>query len=213
MAYRSLKLSDLLRNAPLVCLTSAVLLSMEGFGWSYLAQTNDTLHAILMACVVSGTGLVGLVAAFVGAERRQDPRYSVRSGAWVAQVLAVLMMLPGIMLAADSIAFPAQVADVRAYLASEEHAADLLSMRQAQSHQEAADAAANLARGTIPSRAAFDLGAAIAACFLYMANMWAASALWRAKPETKTERARREARAAKSPRRPKDVRGQLKIAQ
>lgn len=210
---RSLKITDLLRNAPLVVFTSGVLLSMEGFGWSYLAQTNDALHAMLMACVVSGTGLVGLIASYVSAERRQDPRHSVRGGAWVAQLLAVVMMLPGIVLAADSIAFPAQVADVRAYLTSEEHTADLLSMRQAQSHQEASDAAANLARGTIPARAAFDLGSTIAAAFLYMANMWAASALWRAKPETKTERTRREARAAKSPKRPKDVRGQLKIAQ
>lgn len=194
---RSLKTQDLLRNAPLVCLTSGVLLSMEGFGWSYLAQTNDFLHACLMAAVVSGTGLVGLVASYVGAERRQDPRPNIRRGALVAQFLAVVMMLPGIVLAADSIAFPMQVADARSYLASEEHAADLRAQALAQGQQEMNEVSANLARGTIPTRASFDLGATIAAAFLYMANMWAASALWRAKPETKTERQRREARVRK----------------
>ena len=209
---RSLKLTDLLRNAPLVVLTSAVLLAMEGFGCSYLAQTNDALHAVLMALVVSGTGLVGLVASYVGAERRQDPRHSVRGGAWVAQVLAVIMMLPGITLAADSLAFPTQVALARAYLGSEEHAADLQAQRLAQGSQEMAEVAANLSRGTIPTRATFDPGAVIAATFLYMANMWAASALWRAKPETATERKRREARAARLAKRPKDIRKQLKIA-
>lgn len=207
---RSLKLSDLLRNAPLVILTSAVLLAMEGFGWSYLVQTNDQLHAMLMAMVISGTGLVGLVAAYVGAERRLDPRPSVRHSAKVAQLLAIIMMLPGIMLAADSLAFPAQIAAARTYLASEEHTADLQAQSLAQGQQEMREVAEKLSRGTIPARAAFDLGSAIAAAFLYMANMWAASALWRAKPETKTERARREAHARQS-RRPKDVRKALKV--
>lgn len=209
---RSFKTQDLLRNAPLVVLTSGVLLSMEGFGWSYLAQTNDFLHACLMAAVVSGTGLVGLVASYVGAERRQDPRHHVRRGAWVAQFLAIIMMLPGIMLAADSIAYPMQVADARAYLASEEHRADLQAQSLAQGQQEMREVAENLSRGTIPSRARFDLGAAIAAAFLYMANMWAASALWRAKPETATERKRREARARRLAKRPRDIRSHLHVA-
>jgi len=208
---RSLKITNLLRNAPLVALTSAVLLSMEGFGWSYLVQTNDLLHAMLMAMVVSGTGLVGLVASYVGAERRQDPRQGVRNSAWVAQVLAVIMMLPGIVLAADSLAFPAQVADARTYLASEEHTADLQAQRLAQGAQEMAEVSANLSRGNVPTRASFDLGAVIAAAFLYMANMWAASALWRAKPETATERKRREAKKPRA-KSPKDIRKELKIA-
>lgn len=188
---RSLTKKSAFRNFPLIVTTVTVLLSLEGFGWSYLAQTNDTLHAVLMAVVVSGTGLVGLIAAFVAAERRQDPRKEIRDTAGWAHTLAVVMMFPGMWLASDAIAFPGQIADARAYLASDEHKADLAAQAVAQSQTELNEVAANLARGTIPARAQFDLGAFIAAVFIYLTNSSAAIALWRAKPETPAEAKRR----------------------
>lgn len=202
---RAKRWSQALRNAPLVALTVTVSVSLEAFGWGYIFLTNhersDILGAsiplaLVEAIIVSATGLLAIVASFVAAERRQDARPEQRRSAWVAQFLAVVLIVPPMVKAADSFAFPAQVDAAAAYRASDEYQSNLTNSRSNNVDSLVrAGATAALARGTPPTRSQFDLiwiGSFMWAAFLYGANMIAASTLWRAKPESPAERERRE---------------------
>lgn len=194
-------LREALRNAPLICLTATVSVSLEAFGWGYIFLTN-TRHsdilgvsiplALIEAVIISATGLLALIAAFVAAERRQDPRPSQRRKAWPAQILAVVLILPPAAKAADSFAFPAQLDRWSAYVGSDQHRADVRKASDPTLDSIAQlQAATALSRAVRPTRAEFDLGAWVWAAFLYGSNMLAASLLWRARPETPAEQTRR----------------------
>lgn len=202
-------LAQALRNAPLICLTAIVSLSLEAFGWGYIFLTNTEASTILgitiplalvEALIITATGFLALIAAFVAAERRTDPRLSQRRQATAAQFLAVLLILPPAVKAAEAFAYPAQIDRWEAYMASPQREADEMNARDRSLDSIAQlQAAANMSRAVRPTRAEFDLGAWAWAAFLYGANMMAASLLWRIKPETAAERERRlrSARVAK----------------
>lgn len=207
LARRAKRWAGGLRNAPLVCLTVTVSLALEAFGWGYIFLTNDeTAHiltvtipmALIEATIISASGMLALVAAFVAAERRQDPRPEQRRRAGGAQILAVVLLIPPAIKAAESWAWSSQVRLSHAYAASEQHSVDLENARDMNLDSMARrEAASALAQATVPQRARIDgefFAALLAACFLYGANMLSASALWRAKPETPAERERRERR-------------------
>lgn len=207
-------LKQALRNLPLIMLTVTVSFALEAFGWGYIWLTNDERVQILGAAVpmalvesiiISATGFLALIAAFVAAERQNDPRSEQRRLAFAAQVLAVALLVPPIFKAADAFAFPAQVDVVEAYLQSELYQTDLAQSRdQTLDSIAQRDAAASLQRGVRPTRAQFDLtwiASLVGAAFLYGVNMMAARLLWRAKPETPAERDRRIAAEDKARRR------------
>jgi len=197
-------IEEKLRNAPLIVLTAVVSLTLEVFGWAYIHLTNHAHAEILglsipMATVegviITASGLLALVAAFVAAERRADPRPEIRATAWRAQVLAIVLLAGPTFKAADGFAFPQQQDAAHAFAVSDE----AKSYREivadpASDSQVKADAAAQLARGTPQPRAVMDGTWAMSfvfAAFLYGANMSAAAFLWRVKPETATQRERR----------------------
>lgn len=207
-------LKQALRNLPLISLTITVSIALEAFCWGYIFLTNDEAASILgvrvplaliEATIITATGLLALIASFVAAERRNDPRPEQRRAARAAQALAIALIVPPIFKAADAFAFPAQVDAAIAFAASpaaeafQEIVDDPMSDSQVK-----ASAARALERGTAPTRSQFDLtwiAALAGAAFLYGVNMLAASALWRAKPETPAERDRRIAAEAKAERR------------
>jgi len=203
-----------LRNAPLIALTVTVSIALEAFCWGYIFLTNDEAApilgvevplALIEATIITATGLMALIASFVAAERRNDPRPEQRRAALVAQVLAIALIVPPIFKAADAFAFPAQVDAAAAFAVSEEAQGyrDIIADREADTLAKA-QAAQSLGRATAPTRAQFDMNwiaALLGAAFLYCVNMGAASALWRAKPETPAERDRRLAQEAKAQRR------------
>ncbi len=207
MASRAKRWAKALRNAPLVTLTIIVSLSLETFGWGYIFLTNTDRVAVLAveipmalveAVIITATGLMALVAAFVAAERRTDPRPEQRRKAAWAQALAVALLLPPGIKAAEAMAYTTQVAEAHAYANSDQYDVDLENSRRRDlDSMVVAEFAAKLGRATAPSRTDLSKGsfwaALFAAAFLYGANMLAASMLWRAKPETPAERARREA--------------------
>lgn len=211
---RAKRMAQALRNAPLVVLTFTVGVSLEAFGWGYIFLTNHERSEILgvsislalvEAVIVSATGLLALVAGFVAAERRQDPRPEQRAQAWIAQALAVVLILPPMVKAAESFAFPAQVSAAEAFRQSPQHDALLaLSRDQTADSMVQLQATADLAKGQVPTRAKLDgtyFAALLWAGFLYGLNLLAASCLWRAKPETAAERERRLAEIEKQRRR------------
>lgn len=193
-----------LRNGPLIVLTFTVSLALEAFGWGYIFLTNhghsnvlgvSVPLALVEAIIISATGLMALIASFVAAERRNDPRPEQRRKALGAQILAVALIVPPIGKAADSFAFPAQNDAAAAFATSDEAKAlrEIIADPMADSPTKR-DAAAELGRATAPTRARLDLtwGASLlGAAFLYGVNMMAANLLWRAKPETPAERERR----------------------
>lgn len=207
-------LKQALRNAPLISLTVITSLALEAFGWGYIWLTNhESSHilgvsvpmALVEATIISTTGLMALIASFVAAERRSDPRPEQRRLAIAAQVLAIALILPPIFKAADAFAFPAQVDSAAAFAASQEAQAlrDIVADRMADT-QAKRQAARDLSRATPPARAQFDgtwFVSLLGAAFLYGVNMLAASCLWRAKPETPAERDRRIAAEEKAQRR------------
>jgi len=198
---KSNKLADKLRNAPLIALTAIVSLSLEAFGWGYIFLTNtDTANilgivvplALVEAIIISATGFLALIAAFVAAERRSDPRGSQRRQAFAAQCLALVLLVPPMTKAAEAFAFPAQIDAYEAYIASPQYQADLAKANDNTLDSIAQlQAATSLSRAVRPTRATFDIGAWIWAAFIYGANLLAASLLWRTKPETAAERERR----------------------
>lgn len=201
---KKINLDQALRNLPLIGLTVTVSIALEAFGWGYIFLTNhgrsDILGvsiplALVEATIISATGLTALIASFVAAERRNDPRPEQRRLARGAQILAIALIVPAIMKAADSFAFPAQVDAAAAYRASDQYEADRdNSRRRDLDSLVVAEAAASLAKGIAPTRARLDGTWALSlagAAFLYGVNMMAASVLWRAKPETAAERERR----------------------
>jgi len=207
-------LKQALRNAPLITLTVVASFALEAFGWGYIWLTNDAHTTILgvslkMALVesmiISTTGFLALIASFVAAERRNDPRPEQQRAAMAAQILAVALLIPPVFKAADAFAFPAQVDAARVFASSQE--AEALRaiindpMTDSQIKRESAQA---LAQATVPTRARFDgtwFVSLLGAAFLYGVNMLAASCLWRAKPETPAERDRRIAAQEKAQRR------------
>lgn len=207
-------LKQALRNAPLITLTITVSLALEAFCWGYIFLSNDETASILgvsvplaliEAIIITATGLMALIASFVAAERRTDPRSEQRRAALVAQILAIALIVPPIFKAADAFAFPAQVDAAEAFAISPAAAAfrEIIEDPMADS-QVKRDAADSLERATSPTRAQFDwtwIAALFGAAFLYGVNMMAASMLWRAKPETPAERERRLALEAKAQRR------------
>ncbi len=198
---KSNKLSAHLRNAPLIALTAIVSISLEAFGWGYIFLTNtDTANilglviplALVEAVIISATGLLALIAAFVAAERRSDPRGSQRRQAFATQCLALVLLVPPMTKAAEAFAFPAQIDAYEAYIASPQYQADLAKANDNTLDSIAQlQAATSLSRAVRPTRATFDLGAWAWAAFIYGANLLAASLLWRTKPETPAERERR----------------------
>lgn len=202
--WSSKAIEEKLRNAPLIVLTAVVSITLEVFGWAYIHLTNHAHAEILglsipMATVegviVTASGLLALVAAFVAAERRADPRPEIRATAWRAQVLAIVLLAGPTFKAADGFAFPQQQDAARAFSVSEEAKSyrDIVA-DPASDSQVKADAAAQLSRATPPQRSVMDATWAMSflfASFLYGANMSAAAFLWRVKPETPTQRERR----------------------
>ena len=189
------------RNAPLIALTAIVSIALEAFGWGYIFLTNKATSdilgfsiplALVEAVIISATGILALIAAFVAAERRQDARPIERRKAMGAQILAVILLVPPIVKAAESFAYPAQVDAAHAYRASDQYDAELAASRDPTLDSVARrQALANLQRAVVPARAQFDIGAWLWAGFIYGANMLAATLLWRAKPESPAERDRR----------------------
>lgn len=207
-------LNQALRNAPLIALTVTVSLALEAFGWGYIFLTNHGRSevlgvsvplALVEAIIISATGLMALIAAFVAAERRSDPRPEQRSRALGAQVLAVALIIPPVLKAADSFALPAQADAAAAYRSSDQYQTELENSRRHDLDSAVvALATANLARGIAPRRAVLDFTwfvSLLGASFLYGVNMMAASCLWRAKPETPAERDRRLESAERARRR------------
>lgn len=207
-------LKQALRNAPLVALTITVSVALEAFGWGYIWLVNsERVHilgasvpmALVESAIISATGLMALIAAFVAAERRNDPRPEQRRLAWGAQVLAVALIVPPVFKAADAFAFPAQVAAASAFATSlEADALRAITQDPMADTITKADAARELSRATPPTRAQGGFTwfvCLLGAAFLYGVNMAAASLLWRAKPETPAERDRRLAAEAKAQRR------------
>lgn len=195
------------RNGPLIALTMVVSIGLELFVWGYLFQTNRLEahilgmvipQALIEGVVISAQSLLALVAAFVAAERRIDPRPDQRAAAIVAQFLAVVLLIPPGLKAADGFAYPQQVDGAASFAASDEASAlrQIVADPMADT-QIKREAAQELARATVPTRARIDgtwWACLVFAAFLYGANMAAASMLWRAKPETPAERDRREKR-------------------
>lgn len=208
------KRTQALRNLPLVALTVTVSLALEAFGWGYIWLVNtesvrilgaDIPMALVESTIISATGLMALIAAFVAAERRNDPRPEQRRLAWGAQVLAVALVVPPVFKAADAFAYPAQIAAAAAFASSPEAAAlqEIAADPMADTPSKV-QAARELARATRPARAQGGftwLVCLLGAAFLYGVNMAAASLLWRAKPETPAERERRIAAEDKARRR------------
>ena len=200
-----LKIKSALRNLPLVALTVVVSFALAAFEWAYIWMTNHASVTILgtrvplafnESIIITCAGLLALVAGFVAAERRMDPRPSHRAQAGMAQTLAILLLLPGINMAANSFAYPTQVAEARSYLASAQYQTDMANSRDhTLDSMTVRDAADSLGKAIAPTEARFDLVAWIFAAFLYGTNLMAASFLWRAKPETPAERKRRETQA------------------
>lgn len=205
--------SGWLRNMPLVALTVTVSLAMEAFGWAYIFMTNHETSTILNmvvslalieATIISASGLLALLASFVAAERRNDPRPEVRRSAIYAQVLACALLVGPILKAADGFAYPQQVAAAEAFRNSAQYTEMLAASRDMQADpMERRIARANLERGITPPRAKIDatwFGCFLFAAFLYGCNMAAASLLWRVRSETPAERERRERREAREAR-------------
>lgn len=194
------------RNAPLIVATLTVSVTLEVFGWGYLFLTNHARAvimglqipmALIEGTIITASGLIALIAAFVAAERRADPRPEVRQRHWHAQALAFVMLAAPILKAADGFAFPQQVDAAAAFAASDQAAEFRRVARESTDALERSQAMAELARGIAPTRAKMDgtwFACLLFASFLYMANMLAASLLWRVKPETPGERAARERR-------------------
>lgn len=203
-----------LQNLPLVALTITVSLALEAFGWGYIWMVNtesvrilgvNVPMALVESLIISATGLMALIAAFVAAERRNDPRPEQRRLAWGAQVLAVALIVPPVFKAADAFAYPAQIAAAVAFASSQEAEAlrEIAADPMADTPSKV-QAARELSRGTRPARAQGGftwIVCLFGAAFLYGVNMAAASLLWRAKPETPAERTRRLAAEAKAQRR------------
>jgi hypothetical protein len=208
------KTKQALRNLPLIALTVTVSIALEAFCWGYIFLTNDEAASILgvevplaliEAIIITATGLMALIASFVAAERRNDPRPEQRRAAFAAQCLAIALIVPPIFKAADAFAFPAQVDAALAFATSQEAQAlrEITEDPMADSVTKR-DAARSLARATPPTRSQLDFSwfaALLGAAFLYCTNMAAASMLWRAKPETAGERERRLADEARAQRR------------
>lgn len=192
------------RNGPLIALTGAVAIGLEVFCWAYLFQTNHARaeilglvipQALIEGIIVSAQSLLALIAAFVAAERRTDARRDQRRAARIAQTLAIVLLIPPVLKAADGFAFPQQIDAAAAFAQSEEATAlRRIGADPRADSQNQLNAAYNLARATPPTRARLDgtwLLCLIFAAFLYGVNMAAGSYLWRAKPETPAERERR----------------------
>lgn len=212
MSKSSLK--EAWRNAPLITLTITVSIALEAFGWGYIWGTNtetvailgrDIPMALIESTIISATGLMALIAAFVSAERQNDPRPEQRRMATAAQFLAIALIVPPVFKAADAFAFPAQVDAAGAFRASEAYAESLSQSRDnTMDSMVRAQARAELNRGVAPTRAQFDgtwIVCLLGAAFLYGVNMLAARLLWRAKPETAGERERRLADEIRAQRR------------
>lgn len=200
------KLKQALRNAPLVTLTVTVSLALEAIGWGYIFLTNHEHSnvlgvsiplALVEATIISATGLLALIASFVAAERRNDPRPEQRRKALGAMILSVALIVPPVTKAADSFAYPAQRDAAETFASSQEAEAlrGIIADPMADTPTKR-EAAAELGRATAPTRARLDMtwiASLFGAAFLYGVNMVAANLLWRAKPETPAERDRREA--------------------
>lgn len=195
-----------LRNAPLIFLTLSITVALETFGWAYLFLTNHERApilglqipmALIEGVIITASGLVGMLAAFVAGERRADPRPEVRKSADVAQALAFVMLAGPILKAADGFAYPQQVDAAQAFAASEQFREYSRLATESTDVQERAAARVKLADAIEPTRAKIDgtwFVCLLFAAFLYVANMLAASMLWRVKDETPSERASRERR-------------------
>jgi hypothetical protein len=195
-----------LRNAPLVIMTLAITVALETFGWAYLFLTNresapilgvQIPMALIEGVIITASGLVGMLAAYVAGERRTDPRPEVQATAWRAQALAFVMLAAPILKAADGFAFPQQVDAAEAFAASDQAREYARVARESTDVLERDQARARMAQGITPTRAQIDgtwFACFAFAAFLYVTNMLAASMLWRVKPETPAERTARERR-------------------
>lgn len=199
------KAPDALRNTPLFLLTAAVALAIEVFAAGGIFTENRSVVLIgsvsvtlayAEAIMSASMTLVSLVLAGGAAAQKSDPRIEQQKRAGWTQTIAIAVLLAPVFYAGSCVALNTQRAEWSAYHGSDAEAADRATAHDASlDSMVRQDATLRLRRGIEPVRPDdWHLTCGMAWIgFLLFTNMLAVRLGWRARPESKTQRTRRQA--------------------
>lgn len=196
------KAPGVLRNAPLFLLSALVALAIEAFAAGGIFAENTASVTIAgfpvklayaEAVMSVSMTLMSLALAGAAAAQKQDARPEQQRRSWATQLLAIMVLTAPVYYAGNCLALNRQLDHWREYAGSPAEAADRSIAMDASADSHArSDAAEALKQASRPLRAEFDPAATIWIAFLLSCNMLAVRLGWRAPPETKAARERRQ---------------------